>query len=136
MEITNELAEESFSFSYSKRPLTERHEEQAKLDEKAIPLYNKYHTNLQQAENILQAEMKRTCAPDPKHKKQLEFEFSYEEKVDGRIIRKEKFVECQPHFKLIHDASDLRVYFYWKDEQVGAGKKVLIGRVGRHPWKK
>lgn len=80
--------------------------------------------------------MKRTCAPDPKHKEQLKFEFSYDEKLGDKTYRREKMVECQPHFKLVNDASDLRVYFWWKDDEVGNGEKVLIGRVGRHPWRK
>lgn len=44
-------------------------------------------------------------------------------------------VVCHPHFKLIRDDSDLRIYFQWKDSRVGNNEKVLIGRIGRHPWK-
>ena len=85
---------------------------------------------------MLQALLQKTCAPDPKHKKYLQFEFSYEQEVDGEMKYRSKKIECQPHFKLIRDDSNLRVYFWWKDDDIGAGKKVLIGRVGRHPWKK
>ena len=55
-------------------------------------------------------------------------------KITNEIIN-ESF-SYQPHFKLIRDDSDLRVYFWWQDDEVGDGKKVLIGRVGRHPWRK
>lgn len=40
-----------------------------------------------------------------------------------------------PHTKLIRRDSDLRIYCYWKDERIADGSKVLIGRIGRHPWK-
>lgn len=108
----------------------------ALLDEKAVSLYYEHQTNLIEAQNILQAMLKRTCAPDPNHKSELRFEFSYEMQVGGKMQEKKKWVECQPHFKLIRDDSDLRVYFQWQDKDVGEGEKVLIGRVGRHPWKK
>lgn len=66
----------------------------------------------------------------------MRFEFTYEKEIDGESFQRRKTIECQPHFKLIRDDSDLRVYFWWQDEDVGDGKKVLIGRVGRHPWRK
>ena len=106
------------------------------LDEKAVPLYYEYQTNLIEAQNILQSMLQKTCAMDPHHKSELRFEFTYEQRVDGELQEKKKWVECQPHFKLIRDDSDLRVYFQWKDNDVGNGEKVLIGRVGRHPWKR
>lgn len=43
-------------------------------------------------------------------------------------------IECSPHLKLIRKDSNLRIYFYWKDDRIGNGKKVLIGRIGRHPY--
>lgn len=106
------------------------------LDEKAVSLYNEHQTNLVEAQNILQSMMQRTCAPDANHRSELRFEFSFEQENDGKMQEKKKWVECQPHFKLIRDDSDLRVYFQWKDDEVGNGEKVLIGRVGRHPWRK
>lgn len=108
----------------------------ALLDEKAISLYHEYQTNLAEAQRILQAMLQKTCAPDPEHKKFLRFEFTYEQELDGEMRQRKKTIECQPHFKLIRDDSDLRVYFWWQDDDVGDGKKVLIGRVGRHPWRK
>lgn len=108
----------------------------ALLDEKALELYQKYQTNLAEAQRILQAMLQKTCAPDPEHKKYLQFDFTYEQEIEGELLQRKKTIECQPHFKLIRDDSDLRVYFWWQDDDVGDGKKVLIGRVGRHPWKK
>lgn len=107
----------------------------ALLDEKALVLYREHQTNLAEAQRILQAMLQKTCAPDPEHRKYLRFEFTYEKEIDGESFRRRKTIECQPHFKLIRDDSDLRVYFWWQDEDVGDGKKVLIGRVGRHPWR-
>lgn len=121
------------NFKYYKEEITDC---LSLLDEQAVPLYFKYQKNLVQAEKILQTQLKRTCAPDPDHKKDLMFEFSYEQEKNGEIQEKKKWVECQPHFKLVGDNSNLRVYFWWKDDEIGNGKKVLIGRVGRHPWKK
>ncbi len=103
----------------------------ALLDSRALELYKKHRHNLIEAARILQADMERTCAlTDPKHRKSLRFTFSYEEEND----EKRKIIECQPHFKLIKDSSNLRVYFYWRDSKISNGEKVLIGRVGRHPY--
>lgn len=106
------------------------------LDEKAVTLYKENRTNLKNAMQQLETEIKRTCAPDAAHKQYLNFEFTYEEECGNDRITTCKLVECQPHFKLIRDDSDLRIYFYWKDDDIEHGEKVLIGRVGRHPWKK
>lgn len=106
------------------------------LDGNAVGLFEKYKNNLKVAMDIIEAELGRSCSLDPKHKKFLNFPFSYEIEKDGKIIQKEKQIECQPHLKLIRDDSNLRIYFYWKDDEIESGKKVLIGRVGRHPWKK
>lgn len=103
----------------------------ALLDERAIGLYRQYSNNLKEAGRILQAQMQRTCAlSDPNHKGELQFVFYYDKENDFATKR----IECQPHFKLIRDDSDLRVYFYWQDKDIEDGKKVLIGRVGRHPY--
>lgn len=106
------------------------------LDEKAVKLFLKYYKTPEYAMKVLQEELGRTCAPDPKHQKQLAFEFSYEKKIGSEIEERKKQVICHPHFKLIRDDSNLRVYFQWKDSEIGNGKKVLIGRIGRHPWKR
>lgn len=106
------------------------------LDEKAVELFLQYSKTPEAAMKILEQELGRTCAPDPKHQKQLSFEFSYDEKIGEEIEERKKKVVCHPHFKLIRDDSNLRVYFQWKDDKVGNSEKVLIGRIGRHPWKK
>lgn len=164
MEITNELLIESFSYQYSGEALTCRMDDQEKLNEilefcKDIDEVACYDQDLLSTEVeagiclyeiiygiktgksmdgtvFLQEMLKKTCATDPNHKRELYFEFSYEQEIGGNIQEKKKWVECQPHFKLIRDDSDLRVYFQWKDDDVGNGEKVLIGRVGRHPWRK
>lgn len=105
------------------------------LDQRAIALYEQYQDNLKEAMDCLTREL-CTCAPDPKHEKDLLFTFCYEEEENGEKIARTKEVVCSPHLKLIRDDSDLRIYFYWKDAEIEAGKKVLIGRVGRHPWSK
>lgn len=105
----------------------------ALLDKRAVELYKQYSNNLKEAGRILQAEMQRTCTlSDPNHKGELQFRFSYDEEN----VPVTKRIECQPHFKLIRDDSNLRVYFYWQDKNIEDGKKVLIGRVGRHPYRK
>ena len=103
------------------------------LDDEAIELYTKYRSNLKIAMDILSSKLVE-CAPDPKHAKDLLFTFAYEEIVDGKNEAKKKQVECSPHLKLIHPGSNLRIYFFWRDKNVGEGKKVLIGRIGRHPY--
>ena len=103
----------------------------ALLDSRALELYKKHRHNLIEAARILQADMERTCGlSDPKHLMNLGFTFSYEEENN----EKRKIIECQPHFKLVRDDSNLRVYFYWQDTKISNGEKVLIGRVGRHPY--
>ncbi len=104
------------------------------LNDKAIELYQKYSNNLKEAMNILSVLLQRECAPDPKHTKDLVFSFTYSEQLEERAVAKTKNIECSPHLKLIHSGSNLRIYFYWCDKNVGAGEKVLVGRIGRHPY--
>ena len=104
------------------------------LDRRAIELYENNKDNLKHAMQCIEAELGRECSLDPKHKKFLNFPFSYEIEQEDGFIEKEKLIECQPHLKLIRRDSNLRIYFYWRDEEIEEGKKVLIGRVGRHPW--
>lgn len=30
--------------------------------------------------------------------------------------------------------SNLRIYFFWFDEEIGKGEKVLVGHIGGHPY--
>ena len=101
-----------------------------------MELYREYSDNLEEAMHILSTLLHRDCAPDPKHGKELIFSFTYSEQMEGKSAAKTKDVECSPHLKLLHGGSNLRIYFYWCDEVIGSGEKVLVGRIGRHPYKK
>lgn len=104
------------------------------LNDEAVRLYREYRTDLKQAMRILTAKITE-CSTDPKHRKSLYFSFTYEEKLMGEeSVCHHKSVLCEPHLKLNRRDSDLRIYFQWKDEDVGKGEKVLVGRIGRHPY--
>ena len=104
------------------------------LNDEAITLYQQYSHSLEEAMHILSAHLQRECTPDPKHAKDLIFSFAYSEQVEGNMVAAIKDIECSPHLKLIHPGSNLRIYFYWCDAVIGEGKKVLVGRIGRHPY--
>lgn len=104
------------------------------LNDHAVTLYQQYSTQLEEAMRILSAKLQRECAPDPKHSEELIFTFTYSENIEGAKVAKTKDVECSPHLKLLHPGSNLRIYFYWCDDTIGNGKKVLVGRIGRHPY--
>ena len=99
----------------------------AVLDENAIEVYERCMPDSRKALAEIQALAKRECSNDPDHKDTMNFEFE----CDDKSV---KSVECQPHLKLIRKDSDLRIYFYWKDANIGSGERVLIGRIGRHTW--
>ena len=103
------------------------------LNDEAVCLYREYHNNLKAAMDILSSKLK-ACTPDPNHKDVLRFLFSYEACVDGKNVARNKEITCSPHLKLIHKGSNLRIYFWWCDTEVGKGEKVLIGRIGSHPY--
>lgn len=104
------------------------------LNDNAVELYQQYSNHLETAMDILSTKLRRECAPDPKHADDLVFSFTYFEQLEGETVAKVKDVECSPHLKLINPGSNLRIYFYWCDEKIGSGKKVLVGRIGRHPY--
>lgn len=104
------------------------------LNDHAVTLYQQYSHNLEEAMRILAVLLHRECAPDPGHAESLVFSFTYREQLEGTTVAKVKQIECSPHLKLIHPGSNLRIYFYWCDETVGAGEQVLVGRIGRHPY--
>lgn len=104
------------------------------LNDEAVRLYREHRTDLKQAIRILTAKIAE-CSTDPKHRKSLYFSFTYEEKSkDEEVVYHRKSVLCEPHLKLNRRDSDLRIYFQWKDKDVGKGEKVLVGRIGRHPY--
>ena len=106
------------------------------LNDYAVKLYQQYSNRLEEAMRILSVKLQRECAPDPKHAEALMFTFTYSENIEGDQVPRTKDVECSPHLKLLHPGSNLRIYFYWCDEVIGSGEKVLVGRIGRHPYKK
>lgn len=102
------------------------------LNDEALDLYNKHSSNLEEAMKILSAKLLE-CSPEKgTNSKYVKFTFSY--LIDGENAPKTKEIECSPHLKLIRKNSDLRIYFYWQDKQVGNGEKVLVGRIGSHPY--
>ncbi len=104
------------------------------LDEQAVKLYKEYNDNLDEAMRQLTAQLLECSYENRKHSKAVTFKFSYEETVNGSKVARVKDIECSPHLKLIQKNSNLRIYFYWKDKDVGEGEKVLIGRIGGHPY--
>lgn len=104
------------------------------LNDYAVDLYRQHSGHLEEAMDILSALLRRKCAPDPAHAADLVFSFTYSEQLEGKNVAKVKDVECSPHLKLIHPGSNLRIYFYWCDKDIGAGEQVLVGRIGRHPY--
>ena len=104
------------------------------LNDHAVKLYQQYSTRLEEAMRILSARLQRECAPDPKHSEDLIFTFTYSENIEGDKVAKTKDIECSPHLKLLHSGSNLRIYFYWCDNAIEDGKKVLVGSIGRHPY--
>ncbi len=104
------------------------------LNDHAVKLYQQYSNRLEEAMHILATLLQRECAPDPKHSENLIFTFTYSENIEGDKVAKTKDIECSPHFKLLHPGSNLRIYFYWCDDAIEDGKKVLVGRIGRHPY--
>lgn len=103
------------------------------LNDEAIELYEEYHDDLKTAMAILQSKL-RKCSPDSKNAKFLKYPFKYYEQIDGKNIARIKMIECSPHLKLIREDSNLRIYFSWKDTEIDNGEKVLVGRIGRHPY--
>lgn len=104
------------------------------LNDYAVKLYQQYSNQLEEAMRILSAKLQRECAPDPKHSKELIFTFTYSEYIEGDKVPRTIEIECSPHLKLLHPGSNLRIYFYWCDDAIEDGKKVLVGRIGRHPY--
>ena len=96
------------------------------LNDEALDIYRENKPNLQKAYRMLTSRLLE-CSHDPENVKYLRFEF-INDKGDNEIV------ECSPHTKLVRKDSNLRIYFYWLHENIGAGKKILIGRIGTHPY--
>lgn len=106
----------------------------ALLNDHAVEIYERHNFNAAEAMKELSAKALE-CTGDPSHKEYLKFPFSYFEETEeyGRRQMIEK-VECSPHMKLIRRDSNLRIYFFWFNDKIGDGKKVLIGHIGGHPY--
>lgn len=104
------------------------------LNDYAVKLYQQYSNRLEEAMRILSVKLQRECSPDPKHSEELIFTFTYSDNIEEDKVLRTKDIECSPHLKLIHPGSNLRIYFYWCDDAIEEGKKVLVGRIGRHPY--
>jgi hypothetical protein len=97
------------------------------LNDDAYDVFMNNKSNLSVAFSILSAKL-RECTPDsPENAEYLIFNFLTD---NGN----NELVECSPHTKLIRKDSNLRIYFYWCHKRVGGGKKVLIGKIGPHPY--
>lgn len=106
----------------------------ALLNDHAIEIYERHNRNAAKAMRELTARAVE-CTGDPAHKAFLKFPFSYcETGNDDEQNYMVKEIECSPHMKLLRPDSNLRIYFYWFDDKVGDGEKVLIGRIGSHPY--
>lgn len=104
------------------------------LNDYAIEIYERHNFNAAEAMKELSARALE-CTGDPAHKAYLKVPFSYyEEGSDCGAEWQIKEIECSPHMKLIRRDSNLRIYFYWFDETIGDGKKVLVGHIGSHPY--
>lgn len=103
------------------------------LNDEAVAIYKKHHPRVEEMFRELSAKGVE-CSPDkPGNRKYLMFSFSYPADGEENQI---KDVYCSPHTKLIRKNSNLRIYFAWNDAAVGAGEKVLVGHIGRHPYPK
>lgn len=98
------------------------------LNDHALEIYDEYYPDFRAMYQALDAKV-LSSGPDPKHKKDLIFEFTY---TDGENIQTKKIC-CSPHTKLLRKDSNLRIYFLWKDDDISPNK-VLIGYIGGHPY--
>lgn len=103
------------------------------LNDHALEIYYRHNGDANLAMRELESQL-LACVPDYNHQQQLKYDFSYEIEENGEMVKKQKKIICHPHLKLIREDSDFRIYFTWKDKDVGKNEKVLIGRIGRHGW--
>lgn len=103
------------------------------LNDEAIGLYREYYPDVGKMCQALGTKVLACSIDTPRHNKHLFFSFSYTDDAKNIQI---KSVLCSPHTKLMRKDSNLRIYFAWKDAEVGAGQKVLVGCIGGHPYPK
>lgn len=101
------------------------------LNDEALDLYREYYPDTGKMCQALGTKVLACSLDTPEHNKHLFFSFSYIDNAENIQI---KSVPCSPHTKLKRKDSNLRIYFVWKDAEVGAGEKVLVGHIGGHPY--
>lgn len=99
------------------------------LDDYALSVFLECKEDMQKAISIISAKVTE-CSNDQKHKDDLMFRFRGKTNEGECDI----MVCCQTHTKVKERYSDVRIYFKWNDERVEGGRKVLIGRIGTHPY--
>ena len=103
------------------------------LNDEALDLYREYYPDTGKMCQALGAKVLACSVDAPEHNKHLYFSFSYVDNAENIQI---KSVLCSPHTKLIRRDSNLRIYFAWQDADIGGGEKILVGRIGGHPYSK
>lgn len=103
------------------------------LNDEALDIYREHYPDKGKMCQALGTRVLACSIDTPKHNKHLFFSFSY---IDDAKNLQIKPVLCSPHTKLIRRDSNLRIYFTWQDVEVGKGDKVLVGRIGGHPYPK
>lgn len=103
------------------------------LNDEALNLYREYYPDTRKMCQALGSKVLACSIDTPEHNKQLYFSFSYMDNTKSSQI---KSVLCSPHTKLIRRDSDLRIYFAWQNADIGGGEKILVGRIGGHPYSK
>lgn len=102
------------------------------LNDEALSIYDELYPDLKKIYGTLNTKV-LACSPESNHNEScLYFDFSYQPEGQPRQV---KSVLCSPHTKLLRRDSDLRIYFTWRDKDIGPNK-VLVGRIGRHPYSK
>lgn len=101
------------------------------LNDEALNLYREYYPETGKMCQALGTKVLACSIDTPEHNKHLFFSFSY---IDNAKDMQIKNVLCSPHTKLIRKDSNLRIYFAWKDVDIGNNEKVLVGHIGRHPY--
>lgn len=103
------------------------------LNDEALDLYREYYPDTGKMCQALGAKVLACSIDTPEHNKYLYFSFSYMDNAENIQI---KSVLCSPHTKLLRRDSNLRIYFAWQDTDIGDSEKILVGRIGGHPYPK
>jgi len=97
------------------------------LNDEAVKAFKEHRENIFEAFRVIKSQL-LDCVPDkPENDTKLTFDFIDDEGDTVSVV-------CSPHTKLVAKHSDCRIYFYWCHEKIGSEEKVLIGRIGTHPY--